>query len=282
MNWSKAKTILIIALIIMNLFFFISFKEKEANREDLTSEEYIKLVESTLGLEGIEIAQDIEIPLKEISLVPLNVEYEMLKIEDINKKLFKEKGILKQIKNGYKIYNEDEKLELYNNGLLEYNRLDLADTNITKEEAEKHAKAFLKELNLDTENLKLYNSEITDEGYRLDYSAIYKGKYLEDAKAHIIVDDKGVKKLYRYWLNVDSAGKKEIKLQNGLKALLELVNMEKAHNKKIINIDEAYYFKDIPRPDEKDSKEALKGKTVPAWRIQFEDGTVILIGEYRR
>ena len=280
MNWSKAKTILIVALILVNGFFFASLYKKETDGEGLASKTYLNQMEETLLTEGITI--DTDVPLDSVGLVPLNVQYQMLDERDLNKNFFKNEGTIIPESDSIIIQHAEGQIELYNDGRLEYTRADSGTNNLTEDEANKELIKTLDEMGLDSSDLNLYYSEFTKEGYKLDYSATYMGIYLEDSKVHALVDDKGVKKLSRYWLDVMDSGEKEMTLSPSSKALLELLNIEEAYNKKIIDIEEAYYFKDIEHPDIEDGEEVLKGKTIPAWRIQFQDGTVVIIGDYRR
>ncbi|SHI16359.1 hypothetical protein SAMN02745180_02515 [Sporanaerobacter acetigenes DSM 13106] len=116
--------------------------------------------------------------------------------------------------------------------------------------------------------------------YYLEYTKIYEGLYVEKTYTKFEIDKCGVKRFERFWLNTKEIGENQIYISTAPKAILGLLTMEEAYGKTIEDISLCYYFDPSRHEDINDPKKTREGKAIPAWRIQFDDGSKILLDEY--
>ena len=281
MDWSKAKSILIVALIFTNVLLgYVLFID--ANRVDATLEKgFIDKTVKLLDERDIKLSTDI--PLTNENLNGLTVEYETYNSQDLNKDFFNNKGSIKLKSEGLlDIEYNDELITLINNKLLIYESKSKDEIyNIqTDEQAYEVALNFLHEKNIPLSDMNLTFLKKVDGIYNLEFTKIYGESYLESTFTNIMLDNRGVLKLERTWLNTIEAGEKAIEISSAPKSLLALISMEEVYGKTIKDISLCYYFNPEKHEYLEDPSEAKRGRTIPAWRIQFEDGYKVFIDNY--
>ena len=283
MNWSKAKTILIIALLITNAILAIVLFSQDNQEVSTIKESFITDVVNILKEKDISIAVDIpnEIP----SLNTLTVKYEMLESFDINKRFFDGQGLINKFdEDKIIISRENESITIENNKKMIYKnkRESKGYENLDKDTAEQIVMKFLKDRSYDTSGMILWRNEIDEDlnTYNIEFSMLYKEKYLENTYTKAVIDREGVLELKRLWLDPISEGETPIYINTAPKALLDLIGNEDLYGKTINNISLCYYFD--PKKDDyiEDPEETKEGKSIPAWRVTFEDGSKIIIDNY--
>ena len=277
MDWSKAKTILIVAFLITNILLGAVLLSSERKVETATKEGFIEDVTKLLNKKNIFI--DTEISRENPSLNTLTVEYEILDAYEVNKDYFNGEGKIEakdQSVTGI-IYN-DEFVLIENKKLLTYENKSQEEKykDLNEEQAKTIALEFLQDKKYDTSDMLLYYTKKQDDGYHLEFSKIYKDRYLERANTIVEVDSRGVRKLDRIWLNTLDEGETPIYISTAPKAILSLLSMEEVYGKTIKDISLCYYFD----PVGSDYKNAKRGNALPAWRVLFEDGYKIIIDNY--
>lgn len=281
MDWSKAKTILIVSFIVVNIMLGISLIDRRDNTSTIANQELVEDSIRLLKNKDISVATDIprEIP----SLKTLVVEYEVFKAHEVNKKFFDEKAKVSLKMEGL-VEMEDghEKLTILNNKHIIYeSSKDSEDLSINSfEDAENIAKDFLRNLGYDTVDMKLSYIKEKDGRYSLEFSKLYNGKYLESAFTNIQLDKTGIKKLERLWLNIIEEGDVPIFISSAPKSILALLSINEAYGRTIKDISLCYYFDPEKHSYIQNPLEARQGRAIPAWRIQFEDGYKIFIDDY--
>lgn len=281
MDWSKAKSILIFAFIITNIILVSVLLSSEKNKEPTIKKEFIE--EATKLLENKDILIDTEIPKEKPSLNTLMVKYEIIDTENINEIFFSNKALVEKSEDGIiKIVKDHESIYIENNKLLKYeNKIKENKYNlISKELAEEVALKFLQEKEYDTNDIKLSYIEEKDAIYYLSFSKIHNNRYLETAYIDVAVDSRGVIELESLLLETESEGETLIEINTAPKAILSLLSKEKAYGKTIIDIALCYYFDPEDHEHVQNPQEAKKGKTIPAWRVLFSDGSKIIIDNY--
>lgn len=283
MNWSKAKTILIIAFLVTNALLAIVLYS-EGNQEVSTTKE--SFIEDVIDiLEKKDISLNTDIPDEMPSLNTLTVRYEMLDRFDVNKRFFDGKGDIEKINDDkFTISKDDETVTIENNKKLKYKNLRKSNgyDDLDKDRAKEMVNSFLEKRGYDTTEMMLWRLEL-DENlnmYRMKYSKIYDERYLETAYTNVLLDREGVIELERLWLVPVSEGETPIYINTAPKALLDLIGNEKVYGKTISDISLCYYFD--PKKDQyiEEPEETKEGKSIPAWRIIFEDGTKTIIDNY--
>ncbi|WP_353094670.1 hypothetical protein [Tissierella praeacuta] len=278
MDWSKAKTILIVAFLVTNILLVAVLLSSQKQVETTTKEGFIEDVTKLLNNKNISI--DTEIPREIPSLNILTVEYEMLDSYEVNKNYFHGKGkIQSQDKGKTGIIYNDEYILIIRKKILSYenNKQENKYKDLDNEKAKDIAVKFLEERNYDTSDMLL--SYIKNEGnvYYLEFSKLYKDKYLENANTIVEVDSRGVRKLERKWLRALSEGETPIYISTAPKALLSLLSTEEVYGKTIKDISLCYYFDPVKQKYVQEAQDPRKGNTSPAWRVLFDDGYKIII-----
>jgi len=281
MDWSKAKTILIVAFIITNLLLAYVLLNSEKQVETTLNDSF---VEDVIGiLERKNITINVNIPRDIPSLNTIMVEYETIEPNEINRYFFNGEGKLENKGSGIvEISYGDELVTIANKKILSYtnNNSEVKYSDLDEDKAKELALNFLEERNYDTSDMKLSFVKSDGKSFSLEFTKIYNDRYLEKSNTNIFVDSSGVKKLERMWLNPIEEGEKYIYINTAPKALLSLLSEEKAYGKAIDEISLCYYFDPAEQDFVDNPEDAKRGKTVPAWRVLFEDGTKIIIDNY--
>ena len=119
-----------------------------------------------------------------------------------------------------------------------------------------------------------------DNIYHLEFSKVFKERFLESAFTNIQLDDTGIKKLERLWLNVIEIGETPIFISSAPKSILGLLSMKEVYGKNIKDISLCYYFDPEKHDYIQNPLQAKQGRAIPAWRIQFDDGYKVFIDNY--
>jgi len=198
MDWSKAKTILIVAFIITNVFLLYNIRNDimEENYFAKKDEEWISDIVKILEENNIII--NTEIPRDTETLSDLTVEYQT----------FNPKKIADKILGNYEILGEEyikggETVKTLNNDrLLIYENKSIDGTGqIAKEEAEEVAKAFLKEFDFWEPKSELQAIKISNEGnINVIYSQVHDGKFLGDSYMKLVISNGQVSYFEKKWM----------------------------------------------------------------------------------
>ena len=278
MNWSKAKSILIIAFVVTNLILGYVLLSSEKQVETTTKESFIEDVIKLLDKKNIKI--DGEIPREIPSLNTLSVEYENIDPYDINKRYFANEGKIESKGTGI------TELVLDNESILIKNRKTILYQN-TKEEnkyealswetAEELALDFLGDRGYKTDDMKLSHIINENKSFILEFTKSHGDRYLETSTTIIEVDKRGIKSMERIWLNVLEEGERPRYINTAPKAILSLLSIEEFYGKTISDISLCYYFDPIEQDFINNPDDTKKGNTVPGWRVVFKDGTKTII-----
>lgn len=277
MDWSKAKTILIIAFIFTNIFLATFYFGKDDSKTLSASPELIE--EATKVLMRKDIKLDARIPDITQSSYNLIVEYENMLAEDLNNKFFDDQGIIQSASALTEIYKGDESIVIINDKLIIYeNETKAIGPNLPNiESAVSLALSFMKEKGYTTDDMKLSFSQETDEGFYLDFTKSLDDSYIEHSFTTFRIKDGEVRKMERTWLNIKEIKETDYPIISAQKRILELISMEDTFGKTITNISLAYYFD----PEKQDYlgayQQAMEGNAVPAWRVQFRDGYKVIL-----
>lgn len=281
MDWSKAKTILIVAFIITNILLaYVLIGEKTIDEPTL-KEDFIKDVVRLLEDKNISVAT--QIPTDIPYLNAMNVGYEKIRLEDLNKYFLDGKGILNKNGNGFgEIIKGQESIIVMNNKLILYENKGNKEVydDIDENKAIQIAGKFLEEKKFDTSDMKLTFIKEEKGTFYIEYSKVYDDVFVERAFTNFQIDKRGVKRFERQWLITEDLGEAKIYISTAPKAILALLDMEEVHGKTITDISLCYYFDPQKHDYLEEPGEAKQGKAVPAWKVQFKDGYKVFIDEY--
>jgi regulatory protein YycI of two-component signal transduction system YycFG len=278
MDWSKAKTILIIALLITNIFLaYFLFGDQEVGNAVLDPE-FLEETEELLGRNGIVL--DAQVPTETQQLYNLTVEYEEMMPGTINERFFGSQGAINRNEGAVvEIHHGDEVITLINEKLMIYENSG-AETGMPMEDLDQAvdlAKGFLEERGYWTDDMGLSYWRKTERGYYLDFTKIFQDSYIELSYTVVIIEDGRIARMERTWLNTKEMEETDYKIVPAPKAILELLSMEDASNKTITDISLSYYFDPEKQDYLDDYQQAKEGRAVPAWRVQFQDGYNVIL-----
>lgn len=279
MDWSKAKTVFIIAFIVINLILAYNLYGDSQIDEYIVSEKLIDRSLELLGEKGITV--NIEIPREMKAVASLTVDYEIKGVDQLNQDFFEGQGRLNNSdESSLEISRGIEKL-IYQEGKKLIYKADLADDELvyrdqTLEEADLMAKEFLKERGIEVLDMKLTYSDLEERGQRLVYSKLYNDIYVEDSYTEFLINPAGILSMERLWLRVVKEGENPIYTDSTAKALLELVGREEAYNRQVVDINLCYYF-NLDDSEFGEGLDAIKGRAMPTWRIQLDNGQKIIV-----
>lgn len=279
MDLKLAKKIIIISLIITNIVLFGFILKKEYAYRDPTNErQFTEKTVELLKTKNIEV--ETEIPRQNYNMNTLSVEFETSEIEDLKKVFFK--GIAEveenQGENGV-IRDKDKTLILINRRRIifeDQNPKGYTVENI--ESAIEATKDFLLKHEFNSDDLILVRSERNDDGtYDIEYRKSHDQKLLETSYTNFTLNADGIQKMDRLWLNVVEQSGKKLSTGSASKALLTLLDRQNINKKTIVKIEPCYYFDPEEQGYLDDITKALRGRAIPSWRIEFKDGTDIII-----
>jgi regulatory protein YycI of two-component signal transduction system YycFG len=278
MDWSKAKTILIIALLITNIFLaYFLFGDQEVGNAVLDPE-FLEETEELLGRNGIVL--DAQVPTETQQLYNLTVEYEEMMPGTINERFFGSQGAINRNEGAVvEIHHGDEVITLINEKLMIYENSG-AETGMPMEDLDQAvdlAKGFLEKRGYGTDDMGLSYWRKTERGYYLDFTKIFQDSYIELSYTVVIIEDGRIARMERTWLNTKEMEETDYKIVPAPKAILELLSMEDASNKTITDISLSYYFDPEKQDYLDDYQQAKEGRAVPAWRVQFQDGYNVIL-----
>ncbi len=281
MDWSKAKTILIIALLLTNflLGYVLFFNE---NQVDATIKD--DFIENTIQLlKGKSIEVNTEIPTITEDLFGLVVEYEIQDPINLNNNFFKGQGNIEVKGEGLQVVSYlDETITILNDKLVIYeaNPKEKIYSISSKEEAANIARDFLSDKGISISDMEVSFVKESGDSYRLEFTKVFNDNYIESTFTNILLDDRGVLEMERNWLNMKEIGTIPIEISSAPKSILALLSMKEVYGKTITDISLCYYFDPKMQIYDINPEEAKQGTTIPAWRVQFEDGYKVIIDNY--
>lgn len=279
MDLKLAKKIIIISLIITNIILFGFIYKKEAAYMDETNQKpFIEKTVELLKKKNIEV--EAKIPRQNYNMNTLSVEFQTSEIEDLNKVFFGGTAEVEdpQGENGI-IRGRDKTLILINRRRIIYEDQKPNGYNVQNiENAIDATKDFLLKHEFKSDDLILVRSEKNDDGtYDIEYRKSYDQKLLETSYTNFKLSKNGIQKMDRLWLNVLEQSGKKLSTGSASKALLTLLDKQNLNKKTIVKIEPCYYFDPEEQGYLDDITKALRGRAIPSWRIEFKDGSDIII-----
>lgn len=278
MDWSKAKTILIVALIVTNIFLAYFLFGEQTPGNAAYDPEFLEETEDLLGRNGIIL--EASVPMETEQLYNLIVEYEEMEPAKLGERYFNTETEIDGSEGAVvEIESADESISIINNKLLIYeNTGESAGNSISNlDQAVEKALGFLVERGYETDDMQLSYWRETENGFYLDFTKVFEDSYIELSYTVFRIENGQITRMERTWLNTKDIEQTDYKIVPAPKAILELLSMEDASNKTITEISLCYYF-DPERQDYLDDyQQAMEGKAVPAWRVQFQDGYDVIL-----
>lgn len=281
MDWSKAKNVLIIAFIVINILmgYVLILKDKEVDATN--SPDFINQAIGLLNKKEIKVHTDI--PNIKPELSTLTIVFENIKPEVINTNFFNNRAYISSVSEELvELSLVDENVSILNKKLLIYESgsTEIKYPTLNEDIVIDIAKDFLVQKGFSIDDVKISHMKRVGEYYYVEFSKIFNNIYLESSFTNIQIDSRGVIKMERMWLDVKEVGESLISISPAPKSILGLLSMKEVYGKSIIDISLCYYFSPGKHDYIEDPLEAKQGRAIPAWRIQFEDGYKVIIDNY--
>lgn len=236
MDWTKAKSILIVALLITNLVLIATyvsqnnrFQDNEQEMQDVT----IKL------LEDKNIYIKTEIPKEHHRMSKLTVQYDKLNEDIIQKQLAEQKA--------------------------------LSGSELTDENLISMTEKFLESCGLLTENVTFDSIDHTGENLTVNYKNYINGIAIEDSYIALTVEDGKITDLKRYWLNPVEISKIEKEVIPAAAALIKFMSENETGEKIYVTGISLVYWLDSGTFD---AESPVTDTAFPAWKITYNQGKV--------
>lgn len=277
MNWEKAKTVLIVALLITDLFLAgVLYVDRMQVAPDENSAAFHRETKELLKDAGITL--EAEIPKDGSTLPILDVAYETDTAEDLNHRFFHGKGrIVEGDDRRLVLRTARGQLKVLDNRRLIYEADSTSNAFLNEKDAEKKALDFLEDRGFSTDDIALYYSDVAGNRRKLMFTKTYKNNYVESAYTEIdLVGDKVVR-MDRLWIDVlDETAERE-PLPMATQSLLRLLSHGSLKGRTIKKIDPCYYF----NPEEQGTVENLshgtRGYATVAWRMELDGGEELVL-----
>lgn len=277
MNWEKAKTVLIVALLITDLFLagvLYADRMRVAPAENAAA--FHRQTKELLKDAGI--ALEAEIPKDGSSLPILDVAYETDTTDNLNRRFFQGKGRVAEDDDKHPVLRTARgQLKVLDNRRLIYEADAASNAFLNEKEAEKKALDFLAERGFPTDDIILFYSEAAGNRRKLMFTKTYKNNYVESAYTEIdLVGDKVVR-MDRLWIDVIDETAEREPLPMATQSLLRLLSHDSLRGRTIKKIDPCYYF----NPEEQGTVENLshgtRGYATVAWRMELDGGEELVL-----
>ncbi|MBK5251388.1 MAG: two-component system regulatory protein YycI [Peptostreptococcaceae bacterium] len=278
MDWTKAKTILIIAFIITNAFLFYNLEKDGPSSDNLSglAAERIEEVEEILDKRGISLPLGIPREMPEVA--SLEVAY-----FQIDKYAEAEAFLVNGFNPGDDSFSKGpEALRVLEGKMLVYENTEVFQGDEPSiDDAVDSAEVFLEEKGFSLKDAIL-ESAISENGLvELIYVQIVKDLPLENGRMELLVSTLGVARIERIWMEVISVGDSARKVIPAAKALLmALETLEERRINEIEGMDLIYLF-DTKKTSLSKWQDIKSGTALPVWRIDLpEEGGSIYVDAY--
>ncbi len=271
MDWGRARTILITAFVIANIFLAYNLWETkhQGHRSERMSSTSIEEIIEILGQRGIHV--NTPIPKEIYTKEALTVEYSRVDIAQLAKTVYGDGDVLPKVTEESVRYSEDGIiLEVKNGREIFYNNLRLRDGSagpLTEQEGVDLAKAFLNKYGLHKSTMIVDSVTATDEGYRVRFLQRYGDTLVEVSEVSMEVTSKGIRSMRMLWLEPVKSEKGRKKIVHAIDALIKVAGRKELLDKKPVNVNSIkliHYF---------DWDMAKGGETFPVWRVCMDKGT---------
>lgn len=278
MDWSKAKSILIIILIITNLVlggvWIMSLDPGDGTRTD----EFVSFALEKLEAYGIHF--ETELPMTEPVLQSLYAETKRLDPAAIKRDFFNDEAEeVYEPEIGYVLKKGTERLEIWKGTTLYYTN---SSTEAkyqpgSVEEAQAIVEEFFQARKFELREWSLEYGRQEGDRFHLYYANRIMGVCLERSLLNVVVSKSGVTQMEWSTLTVSESGGEKLYTNSAPKAVLTMLTMPQLIGKTVRSIELCYYLKTEGVGVQNQELRVFKGKTVPAWRVFFTDGTEVIL-----
>ncbi|MGI6727078.1 MAG: two-component system regulatory protein YycI [Anaerovoracaceae bacterium] len=242
MDWTKAKTILILALLAANIFLIITFvfiRAEDSPNEQMLEEETIALLEQ----KNVYIKNDL--PTKHSKMPVLIVEYDRLDPNVLQEKLWAQ--------------------------------VPLMDNDQSEEKILQITEDFLKNCGIWGENVHLDRVEKQGLSTKVYYKNIFEGMKIEDSYIICNIENGQITEVQRYWLNPIEIGRTKKTTISASVALINFISEKDDSDVILVEDMEMVYWLDSTAYG---METTISDTAFPAWKITYNGGQIKHIPAY--
>ncbi len=201
MDWSKVKSILIVALLVTNLVIVMFIVLDGAAENKMSMSEQRALIDKILSNASVANKIGDDVPTAE-TMPQLTIAYQIYDMAKLARQVLGEYSEENGLYQG-----EHYNITLDNNTLFIVNIDDYADKATDLEQATAVATAFIKRYFGETADYALLESNVTKNGIILQYAQIFGDYYIYDTAMRIVVQGDQVVTFERKWMTVQPVEK---------------------------------------------------------------------------
>lgn len=242
MDWTKAKSILIVALIVTNLVLIFTYVFKD---DILESTDETVLSDTIALLESKNIFVDTDIPEKQSRMPVLTVEYSTMNQELVENLLLNQK--VQQMSK-------------------------LSDNDIIH-----MAEEFINNCGYLNENVKFESIERANGKFIVTYKNYINEIAIEDSYIICTISDGKIEEIQRYWLNPVEFGKTKKEIIPAVAALLKFMSDNNKEEKILVEEISLVYWLDSSSFN---TESPISDTAFPAWKITYNHGKIKYIMAY--
>lgn len=265
MNWSKAKTILILIFAVLNMILFVGNMNIAETSNSVPSTDEVEQMNNILRNNNIIVKAKIPKDYKPMPML-------LVKLKNYSKPFIKD-NFLKDIQ--YTSYGDGTLYNIGNgiievkNGFFYYKIRDEKFKKMNKDEAFNYIKSFVKSKNL-YEKYSVVNESSDTNKYTVEYTEVYNGFNVDVSYMKGIVSNDTFS-FESTWLIPVKEEKERKEIIPPINALLKLLEIDEGSKYIVVKeIKPVYFFS---------WRDADTGEAIPTWRITTEN-SVYYINAY--
>ena len=282
MNWSRAKTILIVVFLVVDAFLFYQTYTGKIGNRVVTDKRSIDQIVDYLGKQDINIKSSI--PTKDISSPLLTVKYKYFDKGDALDIFFdsRDDAVFEKGKDKYIIRDSNITFQMKNNGESLYtnkNKVLKNGERLDQNIAEKNIERFLKKLKIVDSEIFTVKKEVKDDCIKVEYYQGIKNMFIDNTILEIEATNKGITYMKMLWFESIIMGKTKKEVIPAIKALIKLSEVFRDIDNTVIveDISQGYYFNlDIENVKEFDIKAIEEGTAIPVWKVKTNMGYIYI------
>lgn len=270
MNWSKAKTVMIITFAILNVLLYLTIAKMNKSEPYILSGNDLHSLKKVLLQNNIILKTTI--PQNKEPLPLIKVTREIFDEDFALENFIKGQKYGKYKENRYTIFKfEDKTIKVDGVSFYYFERSDKFK-NMSSSQKEEYVQNFInnyhfKEINVQVEKI-FQGREV-----KIKYFQTYKDYFIDGGWMEGKIDDKGFE-FSKCWFGSVAMEKAKKDVIDAVYALLKLVEIKTDTKPMVIKeIKLGYYF---------NWSNATKGEAVPVWRITTEEGDKYYVNAYTR
>lgn len=271
MDWAKAKTILIVVFLTINIF--LGYMIIGTGSGSIGYVDSQKIQEAANYLADKKIIIRGEVPRKKTDLTSVTVKYKLFYKKDIVESLFLPNDKIEEIRdeNILTLKNADIRIHIKDDRELFY--MDNAVKPVLSEIDEKASKEniynFLGKLGMKVKDMGIVSAG-EEAGYKkYTFEQRYKGFVIYNSRMEFYVNDNGIYKASIIWFDTVKQANKGGHVVSSLDALSTIFDYYKddiGTGLDVLSIEQGYYF-GIGAKEQVDTSKIEEGTAFPVWKI---------------